>query len=613
MNISTAELDNTRDDHVDDEIEECLLADPPRSFFLFAGAGSGKTRSLKEALERLAVIKGDNFRLTGQHVGVITFTNKAVDEIKHRVRYNELFQISTIHSFAWSLIESLTRDIRTWLENALSKDIGELEAKESKGRAGTKASAERLVKIASKTKRLSSLPDIKKFTYNPNGDNTEKDSLNHSEVIKIASEFLHNKPLMREMFVSHFPILLIDESQDTHKELMAALLDIQEQMGERFAMGVIGDMMQRIYFQGQKDLNIKTIPSDWATPAKVMNHRSQERIVDFINLIRKAEDTQEQIPRSEKANGHVRLFVLPATTSNKLAAEDNIYHRMAEITHDEKWVGPKQDVKTLTLIHRMAAERLGFDEMWEPLDKIKKYTTSLRDGSLPSIRFFSRIILPLSQADKAGDPFGVMKVVRKESPLLDAKLLKDIGSKQDGQLKKVKQLTQKFLDLWSENDDPSFLQVLHKVVETGLFLVPDELTPFVQSSELPDDPKDKPSPETLAWRTVLGTSFSQIEMYDQYVNGTAPFDTHQGVKGLEFPRVCVIMDDSNTRWRQFSYEALFGVKESSTIEATRKLFYVTCSRAEESLALIAYTSNPDKVKSYATESGWFTEEEVLLL
>jgi len=613
MNMTTAELDNTRDNHVDDEIEECLTVEPPKSFFLFAGAGSGKTRSLKEALERYAGQKGEALRLAGQQVGVITFTNKAVDEIKHRVRYNELFYISTIHSFAWSLIEGLTKDIRIWLEEALNKEISELEEKERKGRAGTKASAERLAKIASKSSRLNVLSDIRKFTYNPDGDNFETDSLNHSEVIKIASDFLHTKPLMREMFVSHFPILLIDESQDTHKELMAALLDIQGNMGDRFAMGVIGDMMQRIYFQGQKELNKDTLPPGWVTPVKEMNHRSQKRIVDLINMIRKLDDGQEQTPRSENANGYVRLFILPAGTTDKPTAEADVYHQMAEITQDEQWDGPKQDVKTLTLIHRMAAERLGFDEMWEPLDRISKYTTSLRDGSLPSIRLFSRTIFPLYQANRADDQFGVMNIVRRESPLLDAKRLKDMGSKQEGQLKKVKQLTHEFLNLWSENDDPSFLQVLQKATETELFSIPDELIPFVQSAELPDDPNDKPSPETLAWRSVLNTSFSQIEMYDRYVNGTAPFDTHQGVKGLEFPRVCVIMDDSDTQWRQFSYEALFNVKESSTIEATRKLFYVTCSRAEESLALIAYTSAPDRVKSYAIDSGWFTNEEVLLL
>lgn len=39
------------DRHVDEEIKNCLDPRAPRSFFLFAGAGSGKTRSLVGALD----------------------------------------------------------------------------------------------------------------------------------------------------------------------------------------------------------------------------------------------------------------------------------------------------------------------------------------------------------------------------------------------------------------------------------------------------------------------------------------------------------------------------------------------------------------------------------
>ena len=45
--------DNHIDDGVDAKIAECLNLDDPKSFFLFAGAGSGKTRSLVKALENI--------------------------------------------------------------------------------------------------------------------------------------------------------------------------------------------------------------------------------------------------------------------------------------------------------------------------------------------------------------------------------------------------------------------------------------------------------------------------------------------------------------------------------------------------------------------------------
>ena len=42
--------DDHRDDFVDQIIRNCLDQDNPKSFFLFAGAGSGKTKSLIDAL-----------------------------------------------------------------------------------------------------------------------------------------------------------------------------------------------------------------------------------------------------------------------------------------------------------------------------------------------------------------------------------------------------------------------------------------------------------------------------------------------------------------------------------------------------------------------------------
>ena len=104
--------------------------------------------------------------------------------------------MSTIHSFAWEQIRTYHKDISAWLRKRLSAEITELQVKQSKGRSGTKAAAEREVQIESKRKRLQHLDVIKRFTYNPNGENIGKSSLNHAEVIAITAAFLADKPLM---------------------------------------------------------------------------------------------------------------------------------------------------------------------------------------------------------------------------------------------------------------------------------------------------------------------------------------------------------------------------------------------------------------------------------
>ena len=110
--------------------------------------------------------------MRGQKVAVITYTKAARDEIIRRTQFDPVIAgISTIHSFAWTLIDGFNHDIREWLRVALTADIQDLQAREAKGRAGTRASAERLADIASKQRRLARLDSTKKFVYSPDSDN----------------------------------------------------------------------------------------------------------------------------------------------------------------------------------------------------------------------------------------------------------------------------------------------------------------------------------------------------------------------------------------------------------------------------------------------------------
>jgi len=102
--------------------------------------------------------------------------------------------------------------------------------------------------------------------------------------------------------------------------------------------------------------------------------------------------------------------------------------------------------------------------------------------------------------------------------------------------------------------------------------------------------------------------------YAEYVGGNAEFDTHQGVKGLQFPRVMVILDDTEARGFLFKYEKLFGSGnvDDAMIASTRRLFYVTCSRAQQGLSLVAYAQDPERVRHDVIRQGWFADEEVQL-
>jgi hypothetical protein len=166
----------------------------------------------------------------------------------------------------------------------------------------------------------------------------------------------------------------------------------------------------------------------------------------------------------------------------------------------------------------------------------------------------------------------------------------------------------------------SMAEVLRCVAEHNLLEIPEAL----QASSLEesakaeasdeDESEDRQTERALAIQAFLNAPFSQIEPMMAYLSGDAHFDTHQGVKGLEFDRVMVIMDDAEARGFSFKYEDLFGGKAAGekTVENTKRLFYVTASRAKESLALVAYSSNPDQVKSFVLKEEWFTVDEVFV-
>lgn len=614
----------TLDDHVDAEIAACL-SEAPRSFFLFAGAGSGKTRSLVEALRYIRNKHGARLGLRSQGVAVITYTNAACDEINRRLEHAQLFQVSTIHSFAWKLIQNFNNDIRSWLRERLKQDIAELREAEAKGRSGTKASIARQAQIESKSRRLERLESIKAFTYSPTGDNREKNSLNHAEVIQICAAFLSQKPLMQRLLVSRYPFLLIDESQDTDKRLIDAFLAVEAAHRTKFCVGFFGDTMQRIYNDGKERIE-REIPAQWEKPEKRLNHRCPKRIVALINRVRSQVDKHFQEARSDLPEGYVRFFIFPSNTVDKPAAEQSVRIRMADITGDPEWKD-RGKCKILTLEHHMAAKRMGFEQIFEPLYAVDDFRTGLLDGTLQATRIFTQAILPLVNAQRTGDKFATAKTVREFSPLLDTSTLKSSDDPR-AQLKRAMTAIESLMSLWSKGE-PSCGSILENVAANSLFTIPEALVPLLAVKQNQAEPQnqtqDRLPDEIVALEKFLLAPFSQVPPYAQYISNTAPFDTHQGVKGLEFDRVMVLMDDSEARGFMFGYEKLLGAKEPSpgdlknesegketSFDRTRRLFYVTCSRARRSLALVAYSENPGAIRSHLITSDWFSGDEIIL-
>lgn len=612
-------MKNNIDSQVDETIEKCILSTPRKSFFLFAGAGSGKTHSLILLLKKIRNSIGKDLLLQGKNVAVITFTNAATDEIINRLDYSPIFHISTIHSFVWDIIRYYQTDIKRLYCQYIIEDAEVLEKKlDATQNKATKTYFSNVEKLEYLKERLIKAQTIDQFVYNPNSSNPEHNALKHAEVIKIAARMIIENKVLQQIIAQRYPILLIDESQDTKKELIDAFFEIQRNFADIFTLGLLGDQKQRIYADGKENIE-SIIPAEWEKPIKRMNYRCAKRIIQLANTIGKAIDIHaEQSPREDANDGFVRLFVIRQHDGiNKDEVEQTVMKIMSEYTRDKKWMGVDADVKILTLEHMMAARRLGFDSFFAPFSKVSKYQMTFLQGTVSEIEFFTKGVLPIAESMK-GNGRVALEILKENSPLLS----KQNKEKPYELYLKCRDEAMKIAHIINKNG--TIRVIVEEILKSQLLTVPDIIRQAY--SFKPSDVEDSIEEELRAWIEVMDLPIDMINSYDNYVNHRSRFDTHQGVKGLEFERVMVIIDDSEAKGFLFSYDKLFGIKglsdtdkknlsegKETSIERTQRLFYVTCTRAKSSLAVVMYANNPEGVKTEAIKKRWFEEDEIIIM
>lgn len=604
-------------DNIISNIIDNILGDEPKSVFIFAGAGSGKTYTLVQILKAIKTNLSKTFVKQGRKVGVITYTNAAVDEIKSRIEFDQLFNVSTIHSFIWENIKTFQIDIKNCYLSLLNEKRQELE---SELQGGKRAAPKKQKKLDDLCSLISNVEQIDLFKYSPEGLNTDIQSLSHDIVLKIGADLIIRYPRLQAIIVNKYPYLFIDESQDTNKGIVRALLALERNCQGRVTLVIVGDSKQRIYTDGEVDLS-KLIPEDWIKYKLGINYRSSNRIVELGNHIATTlEDNAEQEPYNKELSGVVRLFLTNVETDiqKQNGLELEVRARMSEITDDDQW--KSGDVKILVLEHLMAARRLGFEKLYKELNSVNAYKNSLMRGELSVMSVFKSFILPLWECIKQGDEYGIIYLVRKNTDYFkpDNKT-KDI---RENRKKAILQLRDTLKTAQSCGEIASIREILTIIKSGGLMplhkTLSDTLNPELDLSNCPD--------EVRAWHRIIDEPISAILNFLQYITDNTEYATHQGVKGLQFDRVLGIIDDANANGFLFKYDKLFGVAElsktdlknieenaESVLDRTGRLLYVICTRAKKSLALLVFTENPDKAKDGLLEKGWFSEDEIQIL
>ena len=649
MSTVPISANNERDAGVVEEICGYLTEKPPRSFFLFAGAGSGKTRTLVEVLRRVTgVVQHEaggqyarRLRLYGRSIRVVTYTKNAVAVIKGRLGDNHLVSISTIHAFCWELISGFNDDIRAALvavkQAQLEKETAEAAAKP---RGITPAKQRDLDEIKADIEAFK-LTDV--FIYHPDRETHGAGALAHKHVLDVTAWLLRHRPTLQTALKDRHPIVLIDESQDTMKGMLDALMSLSDSRGDSgLTLGLLGDHRQRIYTDGHSDLP-SLVPASWATPELQMNHRSQRRIVALINRIWEAElegRTQptngvEQHPRTEKAGGVVRIFVGDTSRApeEKVAGERWCAEQMRQAVGSGAW--NQGQYQLLALEHKLVATRGSFLDAYSAmvlLDPNSAAPTGSGENKGPTpVQMLLDELAQLEacmSVDGAVDEFKVTEVFQRFGRL------EDMPCHEAERATRVEEMLQAIsaFAAASANPEATVEQVLTPVLGANLFEVDHRLSEaFADKSPAPPTPargeeESKKDRMRRGWCALFSTPWSQLQKYRTYLAGNSVLATHQVVKGSEFLHVMVVMDDKLAGGNQISYDKIFGgvqlstsdrnnVKggKETTIDRTLRLLYVTCSRAQESLALVLWSSDPTAALNKIKESGWFSDGEFVAI
>ena len=545
-----------------------------KSFRLEAGAGAGKTYSLVRALKILIEENGTQLIRSHQRIACITYTNVATDEVIRRIDGHPAVQASTIHAFCWELCKNFQATLRSEVMNIprLAEKINEV------GDVGVR--------------RISYDLGLRYVT------DTEI-SLHHDDVLKLMCGLMEY-PKFRNIFASRFPVLFIDEYQDTDSAFAESLLRNFIETEDGPLIGLFGDSWQKIYRTGAGCIdhaNLQLIE-------KEANFRSAPAIVNVLNSIRP--DLPQQASDPEAGGSaivyHSNSFTGERQSGGHWAGDlptDDVHRYLAGLRKtlsDAGWDFSPQRTKVLMLTHNVLAAEQNYSQILSVFD----YNDSLLKKEDPYIAFLVDTVEPACAAFLAGKYGEMFTIIGNKFGRLSS-----LSEKQDWTRD-----IQELVDLRATGTIGEVIDLLNK---TRRPRIPDSIVRTEQRlTEAAKDEIDE-SRTLKQLKKLRKVSYSELISLSKFINDHTPFSTKHGVKGAQFDNVLVVLGRG---WNQYNWNQFIGWfpdrfpenKEESYIR-NRNLFYVACSRPKKNLALLFTQELTDDALS--TLAGWFGEDNIL--
>ena len=557
---------------VEQSIFDCI--DRVESFVLDAGAGSGKTWALVQALNYVIETKSKALIGKNQKIVCITYTNVAKDEIIERTEHNDFISVSTIHDFLWDSIKNYQKELKLKLLELIAektvKEEEKLSGYTAKAVKSREKSESRILKY-NEAKEILESQNLK-ITYD-NYSSYKKGKFSHDELIIMAERIFAEYPKIRKIIADSYPIIFVDEYQDTQKETVLILLEHMH-VKSNFMLGFFGDKRQQIY-----DSGIGEIPTSYELTLiqKKENFRSSAEVVGLLNKLRN--DLVQEQPEHNKRRGKIVFYYTPGI--EKFNANEFIESNLKDL-----WgIKSATEVKVLYLIHRFIARENKYEEIYAVHSKNTDVVIKNKDNR--GLSPFTDILFDIEE-------ICALYEENKTQALLK-KIYFNIGS-----FSSKKELNKLMGTLIEIRGKGKIGDVIEYVFENKLLSRSDAIKDY----DFEDDGKKK------FYDGIINIDYAQFMRLYQVQQDNTPFSTKHNTKGDEFDNVLVVVDDDN-KFYKYNFNEYFSGNEGKIerYNLTRNLFYVVCSRAMYNLAIVCVSTLSDMAKSNIKE--WFGGENYI--
>jgi DNA helicase-2/ATP-dependent DNA helicase PcrA len=550
-------------------------------------------------------------------VACITYTKRAVEVIKNRLGFDDLFLVSTLHSFLWSELGRFQEDIRDALQ------VGRIpaliaRAREKDNGGGSKQARKARAQAVELESQLSRLHLVPEFSYEDSVySNYDRGLLSHDDVIEIAAHLFAESATFRRLIGVRFPYIFVDEAQDTFDGIVSGLNLTCAGVGLPL-VGYFGDPWQQIY-EGRAGSFAP--PPDGITITKAENFRCAKSVVCLLNAFR--EDVRQYAAGDNKDRDGSVSFILvqaetPSLPRNRYdeAQIQRALRRMDQALAEWGW-SEREDVVRLFLARQMIARRLGFSALHQIFTgefASSRAQDDYEKGTHFLLKPIVDVIWPMLLAHNNGDSRSVVDLLCRESPAFAVdgpnagKSLREMVDRSNKNLAGLR-------ETWAKGSVREILEFCRK---HDLIVVSDRLAENLRRA-----PRAEPYDEELHeadkgdWLCDAFFAMTAVELptYCNFILENTAFSTQHGVKGEEYPNVLVVFDDVEAGWNNYSFTKLLtphtaGEPTEGQRDRGRKLAYVCFSRAMENLRVLLFTTNPDAARQELIDRKLLNAQQV---